>query len=451
MKWRHTVVYVIVLALVAGYYYYFEVVKRKEAEEAERASKKVFAVSKEAVQELVIGQKGKEPVELVRTDGAWKIRKPLETEADGAAVESVVSTLVELEKERSVGKVPEDLKPFGLDKPELTLRFRAGEQWHELRLGSPNPAQDSRYATRDQGGDLFLVASGTWGVLNKGLNELRRRELFTFENDQVTRLIVAWDQGAKVELKRLQDGDTWQAPQDPQKKIKASKVENVLDQIRWLRAKDFVDTPGTHRGSGLDHPAVTVTLHLKGGDQRTLQAQEPAAGASVLRALSSELPFVVEVDKDFLEELPRSLHDVEDRSVFTADSDAIAQVEWVLGESKGRVVRLKEGEWGRARQGAEPEQLKESWRVRSLFWEWEDLEYEGKDPKRQKPKDKDLARLVFRDQDGGTLAAFSWKRLPEKDKPETVVVWTDQGEALLVKAEKMEQVEKKLKDLIHAS
>ncbi|SHF11361.1 protein of unknown function [Desulfacinum infernum DSM 9756] len=450
MKWRQTVVYVIVLALVAGYYYYFEVVKRKEKEEAERAAKKVFAVSKDDVRELVVARKGEAPVELVKSDGVWRIRKPLETEADKAAVESLLSTLVELETERSIEDVPKDLKPFGLEEPELTLRFRSGDQWHELRLGTQNPAQDSRYGTRGREGDLFLVASGTWGVLNKGLNELRRRDLFTFENDQVKRLVVAWSRGAEVELERKEGGDAWFAPEDPERKIKAGKVENVLDQIRWLRAKNFVDEKGEGGRSALERPLVTVTLELKDGERRTLQVAESTAGANEARALGSELPFVAEVDKDILEELPRDLHDVEDRSVFAGDPDAITEVEWVLGDSKGRVVRLGEGEWGRARDEGEPEKLKESWRVRSVFWEWEDLEYEKKDPTQKKPDDDKLAGIVFRGKEGETLAAFTWKKLPEKEVPDTVPLWTDQGEALLVKTENLRQIEKKITELAGA-
>ncbi len=448
MKWRQTVVYLIILVLVAGYYYYFEVVKKREREEAQRAAKKVFQIQKDTLDAVTVIQKDKVPVELEKEDGRWKIKKPVVTEAEDTVVDSLVTALADLERERKLDESPSDLKPFGLDDPALVLRFREKGAWRELRLGSKNPSGDAYYADTGKGTPLFLVASGNYGVLNKGLGELRRRQLFAFENDEVTRLQVSWSDGKEVILERSKDRQ-WTAPEDAKRRIKASKVENVLDQIRWLRAKNFLEDEGKDlQESGLGAVRVTVTIRRGDKKESVLKISEPKEGEDTVRAFSSELPFVVSVDKDILEDLPRSLWDVEDRSVLHADTDQITEVSWLLNGKEGRVVRIDEGKWGAPQPQGKPRELKESWRVRSLFWEWEDLEYQQKSSEKfSVPEDESAVKVVFR-ADGDEVASFLWAHVPEKLKDDEVVpLQIKGGEVVLVKSKHLKTIQKKLRDL----
>ena len=59
---------------------------------------------------------------------------------------------------------------------------------------------------------VFLIAEGNRSALNRGLNELRRRQLFTFQLDEVAGVKVAWQDGNATALELASGEKHWTAP-----------------------------------------------------------------------------------------------------------------------------------------------------------------------------------------------------------------------------------------------
>lgn len=408
MKWRQSVIYLLILLLAGGYFFYFEVIRKEKKEEHEKETKRLFHIAMNDVEALEIHQKDRPAVSLVKED-AWRIDEPIQTGVDKFGVDSALNTLSNLRIERDIVAAAGDLKPFGLSDPILIVRFKGKDQWYELQFGDKNPVGDGYYAKTGDKPAVFLISEGNWGVLNKGLDELRRKDLFTFSKDEVTALQVEWDDGASVRVEKGEESVLWKAPAQPDLSIKASKVLNVLEQVHWLKARNFLrNDPEDLQAYGLEPAHVMLTLILKPDRTVTLRLAKKSAEKKTVAALSSELPSVVEVDAVVLRDLPRELSALEDRSITGVGRDRVKSVKWSLAGNQGDVVRGEKDQWVLKSGEKTSEPLKNPWVVQSLLWDLDNTEYRKKlDPALARP-DSGLAELQLWGDDA-VLVTLTWR------------------------------------------
>jgi hypothetical protein len=448
MKWRSSLVYLLVLLLVGGYYYYFEVVQKEKRETAAREARKVFQFQPWGVTALTIKAKEKEKVQL-KKDGQWKIVEPIKGDADNSSVDDFLGALSRLEAEHEVVAAPDDLKPFGLQEPSLVVAFQAGEQKWELLVGDKNPVGDGSYAKTSDLPKIFLIAEGNRPVLDKGLNELRRRQLFTFQLDDVVGVNLAGQEGRAITVDRAADDKGWGVPGNPETKIKKSKMDNLIEQIHWLRAQNFLENePKNLPAYGLEPPFATVTLRLKSGENAELRLAKKEKDGKQIAALSSQLPAVVQVASSILEDLPKELSALQDRSLLGFKPDTVNQVVWSLGDFQGHVVQMDESRWGFKAGEGQPEPIKDSWRVRSLLWDLGDAEYQAKLDPVPPLMPQPSCRIELRNGEK-SLATVSWGKPPQEGR-EPVPVWVqreDETVVVSVDAELLRRIEGDLEQL----
>jgi hypothetical protein len=450
---RHTFGYLILLAAVAGYFYYFEVVKPQQKSASERIAKKAFHFAVDQVTGLEILVQGGKPLRLAK-DGRWRMVEPIASDVDEAELNGLVGTLEGLENERQVVASGDDLSPFGLQQPALTVRFKVGDAWHELLLGDKNPVGDAYYAKTGERTAVFLIAQGNWTVFNKGVNDLRRRQLFTFEPRSVIGLQLDWQDGSQVGVTREND-NSWKCQQHPETVIKKSKVDNVLDQLQWLRARDFLaDDVAAAAGYGLEPPDVIVKLQLKDNREVTLLLGKEDQSTHRVAALSSELPAIVQVEGSILQELPKDLRTLENRSLLEFKTDQVKQVIWKLAATQGHAIHSGDSKWSLQDAAGKAKELKQSWRIRSLLWELDETTYEQRMRDNPQPPEKPQGTLEFWDSKE-KLGALVWGAPVATDAP-MVTVWKSTGaghelQAVQVKAEVIRKLEEKAQDLTNES
>ncbi len=436
MKWRHALIY-LVLLLGAGGFYYFQTLKEAEKEAAEKAAQRIFGHRQEDLEALEISREGEETLKVIK-DGVWRITHPVEAPTDEFAMESYVETLVQLSREREVEvEPPGDLAVFGLEKPGLRIRFLAQGQWRELLLGDKNPLGDAFYAATAGSPKIFLVSAGVGEGLFKGLHDLRNKEVLSFQPQEVLKLELQWHQGATVTLTRRgeEGGKSWVAPEHPERKIKPSKVENALQQLQWLRARNFLEEAAVNMAAhGLDPALVTIRLERSERDPLVLKIGRSEANPRVLNAFSSHLAAVVEIDATPLDDMPRDLTALEDRSLWTGNADQVTRLNWALQEKKGQVVRQEKNQWAFLDEAGERSPLKESWLAQSLLWHIQDMEYEEELTRPQEAADRDvkmegLPNFLEFQADAKSLLKISWD-LPAGDSAKPETVWLQRDEQI---------------------
>ncbi len=453
---RSVIVYLVILLALGGYFYYFEVVGKERKEVEERQARKVFHIDSNQVQAFEVFPSGKAGVKLENQEG-WKIVDPIRSDVDGGSVTTFLETLEGLESERKVADGSDNLEAFGLKEPPLKVRFRIGEQWNELDVGSKNPGGNMYYAMKADTPGVFLLSASNWGLLNKGVNDLRRRELFAFRPEEVVGLQVVWQDGSSLAIEQKEGegesgGGGWTAPGYSDLAIKQGKVENLFEQVGWLRAGDFLENGIKNLETyGLESPVAVVTLRLKSGQKAELRIGKVMdEKKDQLAAYSTELPAVVQVDGKILRSIPKNVHDFEDRSLTAFKLDGVRRIKWQLGVNQGHVVRMDGDEWAWKGPNDERQPVKEPWRVKSVIWGVQDSEYERKIMSSPGPPDTPYARLEFWADE--RLGSLIWQK-PEADDPngaKPVTAWIEEKgatQAVEVKPGVMEKIESKLSEL----
>jgi hypothetical protein len=447
MKWRQSLIYLFLLVLIGGYFYTFEIVKKEEKEAAEKESKKVFALQSDQIVAVEVSARDKTSIHLKR-ENEWKITGPIQADAEKTSVESFVNALASLSRELDVSQEVRDLKPYGLEQPvSLKIRFQAGDQWLELLIGDKNPVGRGYYAKRGDQDRVFLLETGNWSLLNKGLDELRRRSLFTFRPEEVLGVSIAWKDGSGIQVDRQEGSEVWQAPEMAHFKVKTSKVRNVLEQVQWLRAQGFVeDDAGSLESHGLKPPLASIKIRLAGDRTAELMlAGRDKEDAKQIKAVSSELPAVVQIDAAVLNDIPKDLATLEDRSLLGLKSKDVTEAQWTVGEEQGHVVQMESNKWGLKKEGSAPSPLKEPWKISSLLWDLQQVEYQRKVEPTPSIPDKPFGRLALLGL-GTTLATLVWEK-PNANEPAPAKVWIDRDgkvEAFEIAAEPLTKAEEDL-------
>src|SRR5262249_27834830 len=153
--------------------------------------------------------KGAEPIILAKNNtGSWEITAPKQYSADAANVSSTLSSLSSLNSERVIEDKAADLKPYGLNPPNVEVDITEKDnKSQKLLLGDDTPAGSAVYAALLGDPRVFTVASFTKTSIAKSLNELRDKRLLQVNVDQVSRIeLLKKDQA--IEFGRTKD--TWQ-------------------------------------------------------------------------------------------------------------------------------------------------------------------------------------------------------------------------------------------------
>ncbi|MGA2938248.1 MAG: DUF4340 domain-containing protein [Syntrophobacteraceae bacterium] len=414
MKWRTTAVYFLVLLLIGGIYLLLDT-KKKEAAREEKESRRVFAFDAGAVKEIGIRSGETNAIRLEKGE-KWRISEPIASDVDSGEFARFFSALQHIEQERKIGKPSDNLEAFGLNKPSLVVRLLAGSDWLELRIGGKNPAQTSRYAQAGEGGDVFMMSSATYDALNLSLRDLRRKDLFTWQPDQVSALDVKWRNGDGFSLDRQGGAKQWKSASRPDFEIKARKVQNLLDGLHWLRAADFAE-----KDAMPSSVQVEVRLHLKDGQTSELKIADADQAKKTAIAACSEIEGPVLVASQILDSIPRSIVSLADRSLVSAEAADIREITWKTDNGGGNLVWMADNTWGEKEGSAAPKAVEKPWTVRSFLAYIENVEYiEAVEPGANLPEGAPNSVLfvdVF-----GKKNSLTWKGL-SSENASPVTVW----------------------------
>ncbi len=424
MRWRNTAVYFLVLLLVGGYFYYFDVLKKAEKEAQEKAARLVFTVKPDSIDQIEIRSGEAKPVRIEKKDG-WHIVEPLKTDVDWPIFEGLVQKLQKLEFERKLGAESEKTAAYGLAKPHLAIRFKADGQWKELQVGDSNLSGDFRYAKTGGGNEIFLISRLDWESLNKGLKDLRRKDLFAWQTDQVASLDVKWKSGDQVRYEREDKG--WKATGQPDLPIKGRKLENLLDQIHWLRATDFLD-----ESAKPNPPAVTVVIGLKDGKTSEIALASPGKNARQTAAVVTGFDTPVEVSANFMTELPRSAADFRDRSLLSQKTSEVRAIKWKRDGKEGEATSPDGVKWTMV--GA-PKPLDNPGALLTLIAELSGTDYTDAAQAAPDLSGAGSASLEVLGENNHSLCSLAWAALPKDGKDKVAVRLKKNGKTMNVNVE----------------
>jgi Domain of unknown function (DUF4340) len=199
----------------------------------------------------------------------WKITRPLEVRADFSAVEGLVGRLQSAQMKSIVTPepTPDDLKKYGLDKPDVMVNVKAGSATATVVLGGKADKPDNTVYARDLSKPAVMtVETSLADELKKGADEYRRKDLFEFRAYNANRVEISRN-GQTVVFERVKgEGqnaqDKWRRASPNAADADKDKVEGMLSRLSNMRASAFVESTAK---AGLDKPAMTVVVKFDEG------------------------------------------------------------------------------------------------------------------------------------------------------------------------------------------
>jgi hypothetical protein len=249
-------------------------------------------------------------VAVRQADGRWRLTQPLQDEADGPTIVSILSHLKELKIIRSIAD-PDDLGQYGLTRPRvITLRERGpfGGTRHTYLLGEIAPVHyvcplDYWIYAQRQGEPRVLVVEGYQinHLLPQTPEDLRNRHLLSFNPHDVRRIEVTLGDTAYT---AIETPEGWMV-QGHQGRSPFTYMRQVLFTLANLRAVPAGVREDLDRAAlGLDPPVARLLLYTDQPapvDVISFGGPHTEPGVVYVRRASTGLVYLV--SSDILEEL----------------------------------------------------------------------------------------------------------------------------------------------------
>lgn len=275
MSQRAVSILFVVTALLLGYVFLFERGSVTSKELEQRKGRVLQTFVRDRVQRLEIEARGK-TVLLERKPeesagfASWRMLKPVEGDADEAAVDQVLGELEWLSPRRTFEEPSaEDEKAFGLDKPRYKLWFTVAGKRYALAVGSDDAHGQGVYVRTENTKRAFVVPKTLTEALDHGPGRYRSKEF-------LGNIVLAWVRSVELEsegekLRLTREGDKWlYAGKPPDSFADSVSIDRLLTSLDDLRAVRFLDEEPAlaEAKAALSQPVASVRVRVVPDAQR---------------------------------------------------------------------------------------------------------------------------------------------------------------------------------------
>ncbi|MDY6850458.1 MAG: DUF4340 domain-containing protein [Thermodesulfobacteriota bacterium] len=351
MKPRRILVYLLIFIAVGLFYYVYEVRLGEKQAGLEKSEAGIFDLKADEITAIRLrNEKGEFDI-IKKGPDKWRLLKPIKTPADEWAVESLIRSALQGEKDRVFSEPVKDLSAFGLDKPGVSLTLLAGEKQlaPTLFLGGSNPAGFLYYARLGRSSRVFTVVAAVRRDLDKPLFDLRDKSLVLVPEDKIDGLRISGRE--EVELKKTGPG-RWAVVKPESGPADNGRVRTYLLRALKGRVQKFIQPGADDAGYGFDRPRVRVRV-LRGGKV----AAEVVVGRAEMKpvaegpgrepetkgfwARSTERPEVMLITKETAEGLDKTHYDFKERHVLDLEGRDFSAIEIVSGKKRLQAKKVK--------------------------------------------------------------------------------------------------------------
>jgi len=349
MKWKTTL---ILLIVTAGVFAYLILVERNRLNTADaaREAQNVVNLSREKINGIVI-QNGDDKIDIRRKDDKWRLETPIKDQADASVVNNLIAELENWQKEAtiSVKEMEADkskLADFGLASPKLRLKLSGENAPPEIWFGKDAALEGRMYVRFANSKETFLVSQSVKKAIEKKPEDFRDRKLTDLIMAQVVRAVLKTPAG-EMELQKT--GDHWDIVKPLRTRADDQKISDLIAQITTARIQQFVaDDKGDLHPYGLAEPRGSITLFTQddkpGAPGQTLQiGGVPEKEKDQVYVRFSPRGFVYTLPKKIEELLNNKPDDVRDRHLVRVDAKILDRIT-IDAPGKGKTVLARKDE-----------------------------------------------------------------------------------------------------------
>ena len=324
-RFRNTLIALVVLLIIGGYAfvnYYFS---------KPEAVKTAFNIKADDIAKIDLKYHDRDLVLEHKPGDQWIITKPIGAFADQTAAGNLARAIADCQITKTVEDKADNLAPFGLDKPQVTVIVTdtKGKTLPGLEVGKVTPVGFSAYLKYTDQPQIMLTSSAFPSGMNKTIDQMRDRELMSFKVDDVQKLLITHDDGTQIEIDR--DGDKWKIVKPGNYEADPTQVRQILTTLGDSKVADFItDAPTNAAQYGLEKPHLVATVYLKkGGAQESLlfgfkQKEQGKDGIYVRRG---ERAPIYTIAPWVMSGVDRAVLNLRDKTVLSFDSSQIDTIE----------------------------------------------------------------------------------------------------------------------------
>jgi hypothetical protein len=362
MKFRNTLFLLLVAVLLACYIFFIDK-HRPTTKEAMENSHRVVEVDRDKINAVTI-QNTDTKIEL-KKDGnnAWQLESPVKDRADSMAINQLFTSIETLRHDAAIGADgkgadKEQIKDFGVSKPDTRITFTSPEKSIELLLGKDAAVEGKVYARVEGSNVVYVIPNDLKNQATKKVDDFRDRKLTALNTAEVSKIVIK--RGAD-ELELEKKDQHWSLVKPLKARGDDSKIGDVVSQAVTARVDTFVHDAGNAAAFGLDQPRGTVSLFKEG-------AKEPVVlqiGANPKEDKDKEKVYARLSTRDAVVLLPKSVeqllqtkpNDLRDKHLARYETDIVDRVT-IEPAGREKIVLARNGEnWTRKMDKAKESDL----------------------------------------------------------------------------------------------
>ena len=289
-------------------------------------------------------------LELVRNPNhTWSILKPIKTDGDQSSVDGLTEAIANAKLTRTIEEKPDSLRPFGLDKPAVTLTVTTDNKGvlPKLLVGHISPVSSGVYVKLADQPSVLMTTSDFLSAISKKVNDLRSHELMTFNMDDAQQIVLRSGANKPIEIDR--QGGQWRIVAPGHYTADADTVAQILTTLVDARINDFVTDAPTDLGQyGLKNPQIEVSVYS--GKDKTEHAlliglEQPQAAKKAVYVKRGRENSVYTVEDALVGKVNLGLLDLRDKTVMGFDPLKAARLEIENHDKQFTLSRDAAGKW----------------------------------------------------------------------------------------------------------
>jgi hypothetical protein len=307
MKFRTTLYLFIAFVVLLAFFFLSESVFKKEKQEDKLVNREADEVTE------IILTRGEETIRFLKeNEEDWLIKEPITAAADRYEVNRLADDFSNLRVERVVEETPTDLQKYGLPNQEIILKFKDNTEV-KIEIGDENPLDKTLFAKRSDEERVVLLPSYIKTVLEKKLIDFRKKDIFSFETDEVKEISV---DGPQTKWRAEKREDEWWLVSPVESLAQSSKISNILYSLSSLKAKEFLcedKKAADLKKYGLQKPQYQIRLKLPQKEQEfTVYLTKKDDTLYATSTLSAK---IISADDTIISDLEKKIDELREKEV----------------------------------------------------------------------------------------------------------------------------------------
>ncbi len=361
MKFKTTIILLIVAAIGAAYIFLFDI-KKYRKDVWEQRQQMVLPDYKLGQINRIELKKRDTDIVMESIDGEnWRMLEPLQLRADKAEVKEI---LAQFEFMRKVGTIKKSetsnfsLKDYGLDTPDVVVNLwlkkgtivggTAGDVTkYTVRIGDKLAAgQSTVFISVDEEKDVYVISAKFLEKIDKQINDLRNKWAFEFDKFNVERIRI--ESGTNKPIVCAKAEQLWWVTEPIADRGDTERIKDILNELKNLKInqEDFVsDSEEDIVNYGLDKPSFTISVGT------TDNVQTLHLGHSLDEKIYAKLDgesSIFYVQNIILHDLDLELNDLRDKQLLRFDAIGtygIEKIELKYPDSTLTLQKTKQYDW----------------------------------------------------------------------------------------------------------